>query len=122
VLDAGISIIDTSPDYGRAEELIGRAISGCRDEFFLASKCGCPHGLPVDFFHPHDYSPANIRAGVELSLRRLNTDRIDLIQLHMNPSRSTLELDESVAALQRPQEEGKLRFLGISCWLPHLPE
>src|ERR1700751_5234484 len=42
VLDAGINMIDTSPDYGASEEHIGRAISHRRDEYFLASKCGCP--------------------------------------------------------------------------------
>ena len=44
VLDAGINYIDTSPDYGSSEELIGEHISPRRDEFFLASKCGCPVG------------------------------------------------------------------------------
>src|SRR5579864_6768395 len=47
VLDAGINIIDTSPDYGDSEEHIGRCISGRRGEYFLASKCGCPVGQPA---------------------------------------------------------------------------
>lgn len=46
VLDAGINVIDTSPDYGEAEERIGRSISHRRNEFLLASKCGCPIGQP----------------------------------------------------------------------------
>src|SRR5260221_12716840 len=46
VLDAGINYIDTSPDYGRSEELIGQFISGRRSQYFLASKCGCPIGRP----------------------------------------------------------------------------
>src|SRR5207302_11506618 len=46
VLDAGINFIDTSPDYGLAEERIGATISHRRDEFFLASKCGCPVNRP----------------------------------------------------------------------------
>ena len=49
VLDAGINLIDTSPDYGDSEEHIGRCISGRRDEYFLASKCGCPVGDAVEF-------------------------------------------------------------------------
>jgi aryl-alcohol dehydrogenase-like predicted oxidoreductase len=46
VLDEGINLIDTSPDYGASEEHIGRAISHRRDEYFLATKCGCPVGEP----------------------------------------------------------------------------
>ena len=42
VIDSGITFVDTSPDYGASEELIGQAISHRRDEYFLASKCGCP--------------------------------------------------------------------------------
>src|ERR1700761_4139921 len=75
VLDGGINLIDTSPDYGRSEELIGRYLSHRRDEFFLASKCGCLLKIPTDVPppYPHDYSPANVRADVEQSLRRLRT-------------------------------------------------
>src|ERR1700690_3726897 len=77
VLDGGINLIDTSIDYGRSEELIGRYLSHRRDEYFLASKCGCllgdpPAGATPPF--PHDYSRGNVRAGVEQSLRRLGTD------------------------------------------------
>src|SRR5215470_5822921 len=72
VLDGGINLIDTSPDYGRSEELIGRYAGHRRDEFFLASKCGCLIELPADAVppYPHDYSPGNVRAAVEQSLRR----------------------------------------------------
>lgn len=121
VLDAGINLIDTSPDYGRAEELIGKALAGRRDEFFLASKCGCPIGVPPGQAAEHTFTPENIRAGVEQSLRRMQTDRIDLVQFHASPSRSTLEENESVAALQELQREGKLRFIGMSGELPNLP-
>ena len=88
LLDAGINLIDTSVDYGRSEELIGRFVSGRRDEYFLASKCGCPLSLPPDATPPyaHDYSAANVRADVEQSLRRLQTDRLDLVQVHMSPT------------------------------------
>jgi aryl-alcohol dehydrogenase-like predicted oxidoreductase len=56
VLDGGINLIDTSPDYGRSEELIGRYVGHRRDEFFLASKCGCLIELPADALppYPHD--------------------------------------------------------------------
>ncbi len=124
VLDAGISLIDTSIDYGRSEELIGRAIGHRRDEYFLASKCGCLLSQPPDAMppYPHDYSPANVRAGVEQSLRRLGTDRLDLVQVHMSPSRAQLAADETVETMSALRDEGKVRFLGMSGILPNLPD
>ena len=124
VLDAGINLIDTSIDYGRSEELIGRYLSGRRDEYFLASKCGCPlsplPGDPVPA--PHDYRPRNVRAGVEQSLRRLRTDRLDLVQVHMSPSQAQLEADDTVGTLEELRDEGKVRFIGMSGTLPNLPD
>ena len=124
VLDGGINLIDTSPDYGGSEELIGRCIGRRRDEFFLASKCGClielPAGVPPPY--PHDYSPANVRADVEQSLRRLRTDRLDLVQVHMSPSKATLEENHTVETLKTLQDQGKVRFIGMSGILPNLPE
>jgi aryl-alcohol dehydrogenase-like predicted oxidoreductase len=124
VLDGGINLIDTSVDYGRSEELIGRYLAHRRDEYFLASKCGCLLELPADATppYPHDYSPANVRAGVEQSLRRLGTDRLDLVQVHMSPSRTQLEKEGTVEAMQALRDEGKVRFLGISGILPNLPD
>lgn len=124
VLDAGINLIDTSVDYGRSEELIGRFVGHRREEYFLASKCGCPLTLPADAAppYPHDYRPANVRADVEQSLRRLETDRLDLVQVHMSPSQAQLEADDTVATLQDLRAEGKVRFIGMSGTLPHLPD
>ena len=124
VLDRGINLIDTSPDYGRSEELIGTYLGKRRDEFFLASKCGCPMDPPADTPppYPHDYSAGNVRANVEQSLRRLGTDRIDLVQVHMSPSRETLAAEHTVETLQELQAEGKIRFIGMSGILPQLPD
>jgi aryl-alcohol dehydrogenase-like predicted oxidoreductase len=124
VLDSGINLIDTSPDYGRSEELIGRYLGHRRDEFFLASKCGCPLEVPADATPPyqHDYSPGNVRADVEQSLRRLGTDHLDLVQVHMSPSRATLEDNHTVETLKELQAEGKVRFVGMSGILPNLPD
>jgi aryl-alcohol dehydrogenase-like predicted oxidoreductase len=61
VLDAGISLIDTSPDYGASEELIGEFISHRRSEFFLSSKCGCPINPPPGERPPHVFTRANVR-------------------------------------------------------------
>ena len=109
VLDGGINLIDTSPDYGRSEELIGAYVGHRRDEFFLASKCGCLIEFPADVPppYPHDYSPPNVRADVEQSLRRLRTDRLDLVQVHMSPSRATLEENGTVETLQRTAARGQ---------------
>jgi len=125
VLDGGINLIDTSIDYGRSEELIGRYVAHRRDEYFLASKCGCllgapPPGATPPF--PHDYSGENVRAGLEQSLRRLKTDRLDLLQVHMSPSRAQMEAGRTVETLLSLREEGKVRFIGMSGILPHLTD
>jgi aryl-alcohol dehydrogenase-like predicted oxidoreductase len=125
VLDGGISLIDTSIDYGRSEELIGRYLAHRREEYFLASKCGCLLGdPPADATppFPHDYRAGNIRAGTEQSLRRLGTDRLDLVQVHMSPSRAQLEADDTIETLLSLREAGKVRFIGMSGTLPHLPD
>jgi aryl-alcohol dehydrogenase-like predicted oxidoreductase len=124
VLDGGINLIDTSPDYGGSEELIGRYVGHRREEYFLASKCGCPLDPPANATPPfaHDYRPENIRAGIERSLRRLATDRLDLLQVHMSPSRAQMEADDTVATLLALRDEGKTRFIGMSGILPHLTD
>jgi aryl-alcohol dehydrogenase-like predicted oxidoreductase len=124
VLDGGINLIDTSPDYGRSEELIGTHVGHRRDEFFLASKCGCPIEFPADAPppYPHDYSQRNVRADVEQSLRRLCTDRLDLVQVHMSPSKATLDENRTVEVLKELRAEGKVRFIGMSGILPDLPD
>ena len=123
VLDGGINLIDTSPDYGRSEELIGTYLGHRRGEFFLASKCGCPIETPADAPppYPHDYSKQNVRAAVERSLRRLRTDRLDLVQVHMSPSVATLEENGTIEELNDLRAEGKVRFIGMSGILPNLP-
>lgn len=71
---------------------------------------------------PHDYSAENIRAGTEQSLRRLRTDRLDLLQVHMSPSRAEMEAAETVETLLSLRDEGKIRFLGMSGILPDLAD
>ncbi|MCZ6895234.1 MAG: aldo/keto reductase, partial [Gammaproteobacteria bacterium] len=119
---AGINFIDTSPDYGNSEVLIGESISHRRDEFFLASKCGCPvnHAPAAGGRPPHVFTRENIRAGVEQSLSRMKTDHLDLVQFHISPARSVLEENDSVAELKMLQQEGKIRFIGMSGTLPNL--
>ena len=123
VLDAGINFIDTSPDYGNSEILIGEAISHRRDQYFLASKCGCPINQPrppSGERPPHVFTRQNIRACVEQSLIRMKTDHLDLVQFHHNPTRAVLEENDSVAELDVLKAEGKIRFTGMSGDLPNL--
>src|ERR1700677_3431983 len=125
VLDGGINLIDTSIDYGHSEELIGRHLAGRRDEYFLAAKCGRLLGPPpagTEGPCPHDFRPENIRAGIEQSLRRLGTDRLDLLQVHASPSREQLEAEGTVETMQALRDEGKVRFLGMSGTLPNLAD
>ncbi len=126
VLDSGITIIDTSPDYGASEDHIGRAIAHRRDEYFLASKCGCPVGDAAGASGlarwEHVFTRENVRAAVEQSLARMRTDHLDLVQFHMSPSPATLAEHDAVSELLTLRDEGKTRFLGISGTLPHLPE
>jgi aryl-alcohol dehydrogenase-like predicted oxidoreductase len=122
VLDAGINLIDTSPDYGDAEDYIGRAISHRRGEFLLSSKCGCPESSEGKGGEIHVFTRANVRACAERSLRRMNTDHLDLLLVHMNPSRQELEAEDTVAELVALRDEGKTRFIGMSGTLPHLPD
>lgn len=125
VLDAGINLIDTSIDYNLAEDRIGRHVASRRDEFVLASKCGCPvdaDPATAGGGTPHDFGRANIRAGVEQSLRRLRTDYLDLLQVHMSPSVDELRSSETIEALDELRTEGKVRYLGMSGTLPHLQD
>lgn len=124
VLDCGINFVDTSIDYGMSEERIGRHLSHRRDEFFLASKCGCLVGYEFteDRIGPHEYGHANVVAGVEQSLRRLRTDYLDLVQLHLSPGVDVLEREGTLETLADLKQQGKVRFIGMSGTLPNLPQ
>ncbi|HEY5660840.1 MAG TPA: aldo/keto reductase [Gaiellaceae bacterium] len=110
-LDLGVNWIDTAPFYGwgRAEEVVGRALHG-RDDVLVFTKCGT---LPdPERGDRMDLSPAAIRADVEASLRRLRRERVDLLQLH-DVDRNT-PIEESWGEVQRLIQEGKVRHGGIS--------
>jgi aryl-alcohol dehydrogenase-like predicted oxidoreductase len=112
-LDLGVTLIDTAEIYGPYinEELIGRAIKGRRDEVVLATKFGLISHANASTWTP-DSSPANIRAAVEGSLRRLNTDHIDLYYQHrVDP---TTPIEETVGALAELVGEGKVGHIGLS--------
>jgi aryl-alcohol dehydrogenase-like predicted oxidoreductase len=120
VLDAGINLIDTANDYGRSEEYIGRFISNRRDEYFLATKCGCTVVHVGDHDEtPHVWTRDNLLRNIDESLARMKTDHVDLLQLH-NPSVEQVEQGDLVQVLQDIQAAGKTRFIGCSSTFPHI--
>ena len=129
-LDSGITLLDTSIDYEASEEQIGRHVAHRRGEFTLASKCGCLAGWtrPADYKGglpgggPHDFSPENIVAGVEQSLRRLKTDHLDILQVHASPDEATLREHGVVEVMQDLRRQGKVRLIGMSGVLPSLAD
>src|SRR6202040_3128702 len=107
-LDAAIKVLHTAECYDGSEESIGNAISKRRTEFFLFTKCGHPRGIGTE-----DWSGNSISESIERSLRRLQTDRIDLIQLH-GCSEAVLKKGEAISALEKARERGWVRYLGYS--------
>ena len=107
MLDAGITMIDTSPDYGGSEELHRRVHLAPSDRVLPRPKCGCPVDPPPGERPPHVFTRANVRAGVEQSLRRMKTDHLDLVQFHISPSRAELEANDSVAELVALKRRGQ---------------
>ena len=110
-VDAGVTFIDVAPYYGRtlAEERLGKALVGRRDEVFLATKCA-RYGLD-DF----DFSAARVTSSIDESLRRLRTDRVDLYQVHdieFGDRRQVIE--EAIPAAREVVKSGKARFVGIT--------
>jgi len=118
VLDEGINFIDTSIDYGRSEELIGRSIAHRRDEYVLASKCGCVIGGGMG--HEHVHTAENIRRGIENSLRLLRTDHLDLVQFHRSLTPEEFDEQGALSEALAMRDEGKVRFIGVSGFLPNL--
>jgi aryl-alcohol dehydrogenase-like predicted oxidoreductase len=111
--DLGINLLDTAYMYGRtgeSERLIARALGSRRDEMVIATKCGLhwePNGIQT-----HDARPATLRRECEESLRRLATDRVELLYLHA-PDKN-VPVAESASELKRLLDEGKTRAVGAS--------
>ena len=121
VLDAGINFIDTSPDYGVSEQRIGQFLSSRRSEFYLATKCGCAYTQHDDHLEiDHIWKRDVIRRNIETSLRRLQTDCLDLLQFHGGDA-ETLQREGLIAMLMDYRDQGIIRFVGVSSSLPNLP-
>jgi aryl-alcohol dehydrogenase (NADP+) len=121
--EAGVDFLDTSDAYplgggldtrGRTEEIIGRWMAGKRDRFIIATKCFAPTG-PAPFDAGN--SRKHIMSAVEDSMRRLQTDYIDLYQLHgYDPN---TPIDETLSALDDLVHSGKVRYVGCSNFLTY---
>lgn len=108
-LDAGINLIDCADAYGDAEEVVGKALRGRRDDVVLTTKVGRPMGEDPN---QQGGSRRWITTAVENSLRRLETDYVDIYQLH-RPDPTT-DLEETLSVLTDPVRAGKVRVIGSS--------
>lgn len=121
--DAGVNFIDTADVYplgakfdavGRTEEVVGSWLKGKRDRFIVATKASAPMG-------PAAWNQGNSRkhllSAIEASLKRLNTDYVDLYQLHLDDPLTPL--DETLEALDIIVKHGKARYIGVSNFLAY---
>src|SRR5208337_1339767 len=108
-IDNGINTIDTAPAYGggHAEELIGNIIQGRRDKLIIATKCG----LNIEGRYEKNLSPEFIRHDLEMSLKRLKTDYVDLYQIHWPVS--DVPISDTMECLMKLKDEGKARYIGV---------
>jgi L-galactose dehydrogenase len=114
-IDAGVNLIDTSAFYGRgvSEQILGEVLSGgWRDQVNICTKAG---RLDRDVF---DFTPAGMRACVEGSLKRLRTDHVEILLAHDIEFADDFErvFTDTADVLHRLKQEGKTRFIGMSCY------
>ena len=110
--ELGINLIDTAPAYGRSEERLGPLLRGQRDEWVIVSKVGEEFDDGQSRF---DFSAAHTRASVERSLKRLETDCIDLVLVHSDGNDlRILETEAVYETLALLKQEGKIRGFGFS--------
>jgi aryl-alcohol dehydrogenase-like predicted oxidoreductase len=107
-IDAGLNVIDTAECYEDSEALIGAALGARRNDVHLLTKCGHPRG-----YGRGDWRAASLLSSIERSLKRLRTDRLDLIQLH-SCELAELRKGEAITALERARARGLTRYIGYS--------
>ena len=108
-LDSGINFLDTAACYGISEELIGQTVSHRRTEYSLATKCGHVTGSSTG----EAWTTKTITDSIDRSLERMNTDYLDLVQLH-SCSIDILKNGEVIDAIVKAKDSGKTRFIGYS--------
>ncbi len=120
VVDAGINFIDTSNDYGKSEIYMGRYLKSRRDEFYVATKCGCQMVYCGDHDDtPHVWTRENLFRNIADSLMKMQAEYVDILQLH-NPTVEQCEGGGLVDLLKELQNAGVVRSLGCSSTSPHL--
>ena len=107
-LDAGLNVIDTAECYGSGEETVGHAVSKRRSEYYLFTKCGHSSGIELP-----DWDLRLLEQSVERSLRLLQTDHVDLLQLH-SCGEDLLRQGDVIEFLQKVRDAGKTRYIGYS--------
>lgn len=124
-IDCGITWFDTAPVYnlGHSEEVVGKALKGKRHNVMISTKCGLEWDYETPVFHKvmegrnvyRDLSAKGIRKNLEDSLRRLQTDYIDIYYTHwQTPDFALYPLEETVGVLTELKKEGKIRAIGAS--------
>ncbi len=108
-LDAGINFLDTAACYNISEELVGRAVSHRRNDYFLATKAGHVTGG----YQGEEWTYRTVADSIDRSLVRMRTDHLDLVQLH-SCDVEVLERGDVIRALQDARQAGKTRFIGYS--------
>nr|MBA2677786.1 aldo/keto reductase [Ktedonobacteraceae bacterium] len=109
--DAGLNVIDTAECYGDSEDLIGRAVSTRRSDYYLFTKCG--HARGEELPDLPDWNPKLLEASIDRSLRRLRTDHVDLVELH-SCSLDVLRNGDVIPVLEKAKRMGKTRYIGYS--------
>lgn len=120
VVDSGINVIDTAYDYVNSESSIGEFLSHRYSEFHLATKCGCTESDGIRNTSDHIWTRENLFRGLDGSLQRLKRDSVDIMQLH-NPTVEESESGGLIDALEEMRKQGRVRWIGVSTTLPHLP-
>ena len=109
-IDSGINFFDTAPAYQDSERILGSALKGIRKDIILATKCG----EWFDGEHSvYDYSYNETKKFIDNSLRLLQTDYIDLLQIH-SANVDVIKKGETLQAMKEAQQSGKVRFIGFS--------
>ena len=112
--ELGVTMLDTADVYGpfHNEQLVGRAVADRRDKYTIATKFGFEIGDNGQWNGQYNGRPEYVRRSIERSLRNLGTDYVDLYYLHR--ADPTTPLEDTVGAMSRLVEEGKVRYLGLS--------
>ncbi|MCL2522700.1 MAG: aldo/keto reductase [Erysipelotrichales bacterium] len=112
VLDSGVNLIDTASAYHLSEERIGKFIKSNGKKFFLASKCG-EHNRDNSTYY--DFSYQAVKESIKRSLKLLNVEELDLLQIHFGPNAEQVIKDgETYKAMAEAKSVGKVKLLGAS--------